>query len=51
MGKKQCECGSYLFYIYELREEEITIVCTREENEGASNHKALIHKNEQTGDI
>ena len=49
MAKMQCECGSYLFYIYE----EVygnKVVCVREENEGMSHHKALIQKNEYTGE-
>lgn len=51
MGKRQCECGSYLFYIYEYPQPNTSvIICMREENEGMAHHKTLMHKNEYTGE-
>ncbi len=43
MAKIQCECGSYLFYIYKENYES-RVVCIREENNGIENHNARIRE-------
>ena len=43
MGKRQCDCGSYLFYIYEQTNGNV-VKCIREENNGYKGHKAMIEE-------
>lgn len=49
MSKKQCGCGSYLFYVYEHSHPNIdtmVVVCIREESDGLKDHIARIKEKE-----
>ena len=50
MAKMQCECGSYLFYVY-TEVYGSKIVCIREENAGHKSHKAMIKEKEVLSDV